>query len=138
MAEPLQDAALQKSLLPYARALMLREMMQWVFNNSPAEYIDGTGEMLEELAEIAAKKAEVAARRLASPPEPKQAPTSRGKRKNPGRQSKDEANKRISGTIVDMILSAELCMNMQHSMTAVKSSAYKPSCHSSWVLEEPR
>ena len=100
----MQDAALQKSLLPYAHALMLREMMLWVYNNPPADYVEAKREVVEELAEIDAEKAKAEARRLASPPIPKQAPASGGKRKNPGRHSKNEANRRMSGTIIGIIL----------------------------------
>ena len=58
MAEPVQDAALQNSLLPHAHAQVLREMMQWVKNDPPAGMVEAKGQMLEELAEIDAEKAE--------------------------------------------------------------------------------
>ena len=116
MAEPVQDAALQKNLLPYAHALVLREMMRWVFDNPPADYVEAKRQALEDVETRAAKKAqrerEAEARRLVTPPEPEQAPASGCKRKNPGRHSKDEARLRMSGTIAYMILDAELCTKL--------------------------
>ena len=120
----MQDAALQNSLLPHAHALVLREMMQWVKNDPPAGMVEAKGQMLEELAEIDAEKAEAEARRLASP-------TQSCKRRNAGRQSKDMANRRLSGTIIDTIVAAESCMeliytfdplhSLQHASHSVKS-----------------
>ena len=132
MAEYLQDAALQKSLLPYAYALVLKEMMQWAFDNPPAEMVETKRQVQEELAEIDARKAEAEARRLASPPEPKQAPASRGKRKNPSRQSKDEARLRMSGTIIYVILDAESCIKPKVCMDSLCSLQ-----HASYPVELP-
>ena len=134
MAEPVQDAALQKSLLPHAHALVLREMMQWVNEDPPAGTVEAKMQMLEEMAEIAAEKAEAEARRLASPSEPKQAPALGSKRKNPGRHSKDEARLRMSGTIIDVILVADLCMKPKYALKLLKSPACKPSHHISWAV----
>ena len=105
MPEPVQDAALQKGLLPYAHALVLREMMLWVYNNPPADYVEAKREVMEELAERAAEKAEAETRRPARPSdsESEQALALGCKRKNPGRHSKDAAMLRMSGTIIDLL-----------------------------------
>ncbi len=118
MAEPVQDAALQNSLLPHAHAQVLREMMQWVKNDPPAGMVEAKGQMLEELAEIDAEKAEAEARRLASPPQS-------CKRRNAGRQSKDMANRRLSGTIIDMIMDAESCIELIHTFEPLYSFQHK-------------
>ena len=121
----MQDAALQNSLLPHAHALVLREMMQWVKIDPPAGMVEAKRQMLEELAEIEAEKAEAEARRLASPPQG-------CKRRNAGRQAKDMANRRLSGAITEMIVDAESYVELTHKFDPLDSLA-----HASHTVKSP-
>ena len=74
--------------------------MDWVFKGPPAGYLEEKDKMLTEItnrqAEIRAEKAQAAAKKAAKPPKPKQAALG-PPRQLLGRQSKDDANLKISG-----------------------------------------
>lgn len=128
---PLQDAPLPDSLLPYAHAQVLKEMMSSVVDNPPLEYRAEKEKAEGEAADSAAKAAEAAARRAAqeaaqpqaaAPAAPEHAPSPGAVRQNPRRQSKDDANRKLSGKAP--ITPADLSAGRLGSSATIRTSLW--------------